>query len=552
MAADHGAGLGAGGHGAGGEGGGVGAAIGGAAAAVDAEWRSAAAAWTRSVRELIREVCSEVVQSVTRELETAVAKAMARAGGGGKGGKAAAAADEDADDDTDTDADSEGGGEGGGSRAERLARSKAEKEALVAKLESWTSSGDADGWLAALQLVEGLPQAQRAERRLLPGYTSRVYKRLVRAIPGSLTRIGAGVGVHYALKPRWAEIVKAGRTARRVALRIFKKRFYTPFRGILLDLLNRQPKLTTKAALEDSTASLTSMLTDFLEEQDWAVRPADRAAEIAAVSRAYESEIKRGALKGLIRGKLLRLLLIQMQVVKTQLLKAMGAIDDLVDANRLNMQILASVPAVVLFGVGWRFLHTLFWLLRTRSGRSMRQVHAQMGRSLEQLERCLVLAGSPRPQAAAELAPRPPANDDGARGDEGGGRRERTAGRRGGSSGSGAKAEEGVGGGGGGAEGQASTTTTREGAEDEDLDGVRDLDPQRALRGAELGEFVLHVHSYLLLLDFASPVYATREADTIHHEMQDLLRQGELSLGQQAALLRSIKGRHSELGKVLM
>ena len=149
---------------------------------------------------------------MTRELETAVAKAMARAGGGGKGGKAAAAADEDADDDTDTDADSEGGGEGGGSRAERLARSKAEKEALVAKLESWTSSGDADGWLAALQLVEGLPQAQRAERRLLPGYTSRVYKRLVRAIPGSLTRIGAGVGVHYALKPRWAEIVKAGRT----------------------------------------------------------------------------------------------------------------------------------------------------------------------------------------------------------------------------------------------------------------------------------------------------------------------------------------------------
>ena len=54
------------------------------------------------------------------------------------------------------------------------------------------------------------------------------------------------------------------------------------------------------------------------------------------------------------RVKLLRLLLIQVQLLKTELLKAMGALDDLVDANRLNMQLLASVPAVVLFGAGWR------------------------------------------------------------------------------------------------------------------------------------------------------------------------------------------------------
>ena len=41
-------------------------------------------------------------------------------------------------------------------------------------------------------------------------------------------------------------------------------------------------------------------------------------------------------------------MLIQVQLLKTEGLRAMGAIDDLVDANRLNVQLLASVPAVVL------------------------------------------------------------------------------------------------------------------------------------------------------------------------------------------------------------
>ena len=33
----------------------------------------------------------------------------------------------------------------------------------------------------------------------------------------------------------------------------------------------------------------------------------------------------------------------------------MGAIDDLVDANRLNVQLLAAIPAIVLLAVGSRF-----------------------------------------------------------------------------------------------------------------------------------------------------------------------------------------------------
>ena len=69
---------------------------------------------------------------------------------------------------------------------------------------------------------------------------------------------------------------------------------------------------------------------------------------------------------------------LQVQLLKAEGLKAMGAIDDLVDANRLNVQLLASVPAVVLVVGGSRLSCALLSMGRTRGLRSMRQVHAEM------------------------------------------------------------------------------------------------------------------------------------------------------------------------------
>jgi len=76
----------------------------------------------------------------------------------------------------------------------------------------------------------------------------------------------------------------------------------------------------------------------------------------------------------------------------------MGAIDSLVDSNRLNMQLLASVPALLLLTGGSRLIGALVHRLSTRGLRSMRAVHSEMGGLLTRLERCLTLAGSPRPQ----------------------------------------------------------------------------------------------------------------------------------------------------------
>ena len=332
-----------------------------------------------------------------------------------------------------------------------------------------------------------------------------------RAVPSSIATLAGGLGLHVSIRPHWPRIVSAAQACKRVASGIYDRRFRAPLRDIVLDLLNRRPRLTDASALEDAQTSLATMLDEFVREtRRVAGGQQDRAAALAAVSRAYEREIKRGALRNIVQGKLVRLILIQVQLLKTELLKAMGAIDSLVDANRLNVQLLASVPALLLLVGGSRLSWALVHRLRTRGLRSMREVHAEMGERLTRLERCLVLAGSPRPQPA-----------DGTAAD-------------------GAAAGE--------AEEPAQTGATVDKAAGAGFThGSRPLH----LRGVELGEFALHVHSYLLLLDFSSPAYTAKACDAIHHELQDLLRRGQLSVAQQAALLASVKQRHMALGKAM-
>ena len=71
-----------------------------------------------------------------------------------------------------------------------------------------------------------------------------------------------------------------------------------------------------------------------------------------------EEELRNGPIRGVFRGQMVRLLLIQIQQLKTDLLVAMGTIDDLVDANRLNVQLLASILLVLLVGLFTSYKNT--------------------------------------------------------------------------------------------------------------------------------------------------------------------------------------------------
>jgi hypothetical protein len=70
----------------------------------------------------------------------------------------------------------------------------------------------------------------------------------------------------------------------------------------------------------------------------------------------------------------------------------MDSIDNLIDANRLNVQLVAAIPAVLIIFYGTRALYTLWSNIRRKDFRLPRDVHAEMADYLKKIEECLVLS----------------------------------------------------------------------------------------------------------------------------------------------------------------
>jgi hypothetical protein len=69
------------------------------------------------------------------------------------------------------------------------------------------------------------------------------------------------------------------------------------------------------------------------------------------------------------------------------------------------------------------------------------------------------------------------------------------------------------------------------------------------LQPPDLGELVVLMHSYLVMIDYASPPFAKKACDSILDTVQDLFTQGELSIARQLEILRLIKSKHVDLLK---
>lgn len=70
----------------------------------------------------------------------------------------------------------------------------------------------------------------------------------------------------------------------------------------------------------------------------------------------------------------------------------MDQIDNLVDANRLNVQLVASIPAVLILFWGTRALFLLWSNVRMKDLRLPKDVHAEMSDYLKSIEEVLILA----------------------------------------------------------------------------------------------------------------------------------------------------------------
>jgi nuclear-control-of-ATPase protein 2 len=355
-------------------------------------------------------------------------------------------------------------------------------------LNDWASydatTESASSWLTALSIVEyaGSPRRPGEQRYFqLSTITSQVKRFDFLGIPSSvLILLAANMFHDRVVAPHKQEMIDFAKSVFQAIWGVIEFRFYIPLKDIILDLLNRRPRMVDPFALSNEQTSLDNMLRD-LGVGDGTRE--NRALALASASRMYEEEVAGGAIRGIVRGKVAQLMLIQIQQLKADLLQAMDTIDDLVDANRLNVQLIAGVPALLIVTYGTRAAY-LFWSnIRMKNFRLPHDVHSEMSDCLKKVEECLVLSNY--------------------------------------------------------------QLDAKEGQEQAAVNGKACLKPK------EMGQLLLLLHSYLNLLDYMSPPFPSKQCNSIHQSVQNLLLQGQMSTARQLDLLKVIQSKNDELLKFI-
>eukprot|EP00588_Corethron_pennatum_P036472 CAMPEP_0194351618 /NCGR_PEP_ID=MMETSP0171-20130528/108273_1 /TAXON_ID=218684 /ORGANISM="Corethron pennatum, Strain L29A3" /LENGTH=969 /DNA_ID=CAMNT_0039119261 /DNA_START=23 /DNA_END=2932 /DNA_ORIENTATION=- len=274
----------------------------------------------------------------------------------------------------------------------------------------WDSFDVTMGWTTAISLVDKTSKLQRAGKSFLSGLP--IFGNSNLWVVGDFFVLVASYVLHCAVAPHWGSIVGTVANSWNLGQEILMRRFVKPTVAIVNDLiLNRRPRLLDKSVLRDAELSLDIMLADLglAEAMKTGLSAESRSEALAAASRMYEAELRTGAVLNLVRGRSVRLILVQIQQLKAEMLRAAGAIDDLIDANRLNVQLLAAVPAVLLAVVATRLALVGLFAIRSRGTiGSVRDLHAEMADVLLRMERRVLLAGPDGSKGGARLRLRGP------------------------------------------------------------------------------------------------------------------------------------------------
>lgn len=304
-------------------------------------------------------------------------------------------------------------------------------------------------------------------------------------IPTALLHIGLAQIAHNRLVPHWPKLKAFIHETFEITNEIFQSRFWGPIRDLLTELMYRDTSsLLTGIAVQDEETSLDYMLRD-LNFGDGT--PASRHEAILKATRQYENDMATGLMRHALGGRLIRLILIQVQQLKVGMLHAADTVDVLLQTNRFNIQLLAIIPAFVIVTVGTKIFFRFLYTLRHKDLRPMSFVHSEMTGYLNKLESILLLADS-----------------QGAR---------------------------------------------RKGSES-------NPSALEVLCDHELGEFVLNLYDYLVLLDYSSPQpFPSSQCDSIHLSIVEFLGpKGSLSrmeLNDQVRLIDHLKRKHDDLSKQL-
>ncbi|CAB9496906.1 expressed unknown protein [Seminavis robusta] len=209
-------------------------------------------------------------------------------------------------------------------------------------------------------------------------------------IPSAMAKVYLAYCLHDWIAPHWPVILAFLREAWQTFVIFFMTRFFEPAKGVLLSLLSPGEKsMLEDFDLPSEARSLDNMLKD-LKFGDGT--PGDRRKALEAAALQYEEDVSTGLFRTMASGQLIRLLLVQMQQVKLGMLNAMEDIDVLLQANKLNMRIMAAVPGIFLAYFWTRMFVRHLYNLRSRDLRPITDVYEDMTAHLHRIKSILLLA----------------------------------------------------------------------------------------------------------------------------------------------------------------
>lgn len=169
-------------------------------------------------------------------------------------------------------------------------------------------------------------------------------------------------------------------------------------------ILNKKAEIQDPAALLDTKLSLQRMLADFVKDTNPNVSSAEMkrimdSMDMSVVSLQFEKQLS-SAVRNIMTGDIVRMLLIQVQFIKKELMVAMGAIDELMNANQLNLQILATIPTFLVFGGMYRLVKEAFLMIYRRTSERLSydssEIAAFLRNNLRDIERLLNKQNRPK------------------------------------------------------------------------------------------------------------------------------------------------------------
>jgi len=209
-------------------------------------------------------------------------------------------------------------------------------------------------------------------------------------IPSALLNIGLAQIAHNRISPHWPKIEEFIHETFEIGNEIFQSRFWGPVRDLMTELMYRDKNsLLTGISVTDEETSLDYMLRD-LNFGDGTAETRHEA--IIKATRQYENDMATGLMRHAIGGRLIRLILIQVQQLKVGMLHAADTVDVLLQTNRFNIQLLAIIPAFVIVTIGTKVFFRFMYSLRHKDLRPMSFVHSEMTEYLNEMESILLLA----------------------------------------------------------------------------------------------------------------------------------------------------------------